>query len=101
MCICINLFTEYAVYDSPAEYYRRTLAIPLLDCIISELDSRFSYLSRTASNILYLVLRWPGRSQNKAVDIEHCAVDIKHCAVDIELCALDIEHCALDIEQLT
>ena len=44
MCICINIFTEYAVYDyyrenrknhtadSPAEYYRRTLAIPLLDC---------------------------------------------------------------------
>ena len=48
MFICINIFTEYAVYDyyrenhpadSPAEYYRRTFAIPLLDCIISELDS--------------------------------------------------------------
>ena len=46
-------------------------------------------------------IRWPGRSRNKAVDIEHCAVDIEHCAVDIEHCALDIEHCALDIEQLT
>ena len=47
------------------------------------------------------LVRWPGRSRNKAVDIEHCAVDIEHCAVDIEHCALDIEHCALDIEQLT
>ena len=36
MCICISIFTEYAVHDyyrenhpadSPAEYYRRTLAI--------------------------------------------------------------------------
>ena len=41
--------------DSPAEYYRGTLAIPLLDCIISELDSRFSSLSRSASKVLYLV----------------------------------------------
>ena len=54
MCTCVNIFTDYAVYDyyrenhpadSPAEYYRRTLAIPSLDCIISELDSRFSSLS--------------------------------------------------------
>ena len=29
-------------------------------------------------------LRWPGRSRNKAVDIEHWAVDIEHCAVEIE-----------------
>ena len=71
--MCINIFTEYAVYDyyrknhpadSPAEYYRRTLAIPLLDCIISELDSRFSSLSRTASKALYLV-------PTIAVDGEH------------------------------
>ena len=46
-------------------------------------------------NISWTV-RWPGRSRNKAVDIEHCAVDIV-----IEHCAVDIEHCALDIEQLT
>ena len=30
------------------------------------------------------VVRWPGRSRNKADDIEHCAVDIEHCAIDIE-----------------
>ena len=41
--------------DNPQEYYRRTLAIPLLDCIISELDSRFSSLSRSASKVLQLV----------------------------------------------
>ena len=55
----------------------------------------------STSSCWYRFLRWPGRSRNKAVDIEHCAVDIEHCAVDIEHCALDIEHCALDIEQLT
>ena len=44
--------------DNPQEYYRRTLAIPsvrLHDCIISELDSRFSSLSRSPSKVLQLV----------------------------------------------
>ena len=65
MCICINIFTEYAVYDyyrekSPSRRSSRILPQDscysfAIDCIISELDSRFSSLSRTASKVLYLV----------------------------------------------
>lgn len=39
---------------NPEEYYRRSIAIPLLDCIICELDSRFSSLAKTASKLLFL-----------------------------------------------
>ena len=35
--------------DTIQEYYRRTLAIPLLDCITSELDTRFSAICNKAS----------------------------------------------------
>ena len=41
--------------DTIQEYNRRTLAIPLLDCITSELDTRFSALCNKASKILFLV----------------------------------------------
>ena len=69
---------------------------PSVLCLSCGYDLTNLPLGRRSLNV-----RWPGRSRNKAIDIEHCAVDIEHCAVDIEHCALDIEHCALDIEQLT
>lgn len=41
--------------DNPEEYYRRTLAIPLLDNIMTELNTRFTNLSLRASKLLFLV----------------------------------------------
>lgn len=41
--------------DTPEEYYRRTVAIPLLDCIISEMDTRFNKLSQRAVKLLMFV----------------------------------------------
>ena len=56
LCICLFIFNrDNYPAENPLEYYRRTLAIPFLDCIISELDFRFTELSRTASNLLHLV----------------------------------------------
>ena len=31
----------------------------------------------STANLKIALLRWPGRSRNKADDIEHCAVDIE------------------------
>ena len=39
----------------PEEYFRRTLAIPLLDTIIMEMETRFNDLSEKASKLLFLV----------------------------------------------
>ena len=39
----------------PEEYFRRTLAIPLLDPIIMEMGTRFNDLSEKASKLLFLV----------------------------------------------
>ena len=68
----------------------------IYDCMQMENSARVDLYTSQSSTLRSTLaeLRWPGRSRNKAVDIEHCAVDIEHCAVDIE-------HCALDIEQLT
>ena len=41
--------------DNIQEYYRRTVAIPLLDCITSELETRFSAICYKASKLLFLV----------------------------------------------
>lgn len=41
--------------NTPKEYYRRTITIPLLDNIISEITSRFSKHQQTAVNGLLLV----------------------------------------------
>ncbi|KAL5497565.1 hypothetical protein EMCRGX_G014061 [Ephydatia muelleri] len=51
----MQMYRDNYPAENPLEYYRRTLAIPFLDCIISELDFRFTELSRTASNLLHLV----------------------------------------------
>ena len=41
--------------DNIQEYYRRTMAIPLFDCITSELETRFSAICNKASKLLFLV----------------------------------------------
>ena len=41
--------------DKIQEYYRRTVAIPLLDCITSELETRFFAICNKASKLLFLV----------------------------------------------
>ena len=41
--------------DNIEEYFRKNLGIPLLDGIISQLEERFSDVSRRASKLLYLV----------------------------------------------
>lgn len=41
--------------SSPSEYYRRTISIPLLDHLISEIDTRFSKHQQTAIQGLDLV----------------------------------------------
>lgn len=41
--------------NSAEEYYRRAIAIPLLDHFIAEVKFRFNKLSKTASNVLLLV----------------------------------------------
>ena len=40
---------------NPKEYYKRVIAIPILDTLISEMKFRFNKFSITASNVLYLV----------------------------------------------
>ena len=40
---------------SPSEYYRRTITIPILDHLLTELERRFSTLQKTALQGLYLV----------------------------------------------
>ena len=56
--------------DNPQVYYRRNLAIPLLDCTISELDSRFLSLSRTASKVLQLVpTKIPDGEEHDLIDL--------------------------------
>ena len=37
------------------EYYKRVVAIPILDTLISEMKIRFNKFSITASKVLYLV----------------------------------------------
>ena len=39
---------------TPNNYYRRALAIPLLDTLVTELDFRFNKVSICASTLLYL-----------------------------------------------
>lgn len=41
--------------DSPSEYYRRSISIPLVDHLISELDGRFSSHHQKALQGMYLV----------------------------------------------
>jgi len=41
--------------NTPEEYYRRTVAIPVLDCIIGEMETRFNKLSQRAVKLLLLV----------------------------------------------
>ena len=41
--------------DSPETYYRRVLAIPFIDKLISELELRFTKLSHPVSRVLFLV----------------------------------------------
>ena len=40
---------------NPKEYYKRVIAIPILDTLISEMKFRFNKFSITASKVLYLV----------------------------------------------
>ena len=51
------MYLSFYFQHYPLEYYIycRTLAIPFLDCIISELNFRFTELSRKVSNLLHLV----------------------------------------------
>ena len=42
--------------NDPCEYYKRNVAIPLLDHIISELEQQFSNPSTLATSLLWLVL---------------------------------------------
>ena len=55
----LSFYFQHYPAENPLEYYIycRTLAIPFLDCIISELNFRFTCteLSRTVSNLLHLV----------------------------------------------
>ena len=48
-------YSDNTPADTIQEYYRRTLAIPLLDCITSELDTRFSAICNKVSKVLFLV----------------------------------------------
>ena len=41
--------------SNPSEYYRRTITIPVLDHLLSEIDRRFSVHQKTALKGLYLV----------------------------------------------
>jgi len=50
-----QFFRANAPSDSPLEYYKRNVAIPLLDHIINELDTQFSLLAKISCDILYLV----------------------------------------------
>ena len=43
---------------TPNDYYRRALAIPLLDTLITELDFWFNKVSICASKLLYLFLQF-------------------------------------------
>ena len=43
---------------TPNNYYRRTLAIPLLDTLVTELDFWFNKVFICASTLLYLFLQF-------------------------------------------
>ena len=43
---------------TPNDYYRRALAIPLLDTLMTELDFWFNEVSICASKLLYLFLQF-------------------------------------------
>ena len=41
--------------NTPEEYYRRVLAIPVLDTFIAEMEFRFNELNQRASTLLTLI----------------------------------------------
>ena len=41
--------------NTPEEYYRRVLAIPVLDTFIAEMEFRFNELNQRASTLLALI----------------------------------------------
>ena len=41
--------------NTPEEYYRRVLAIPILDTFIAEMEFRFNELNQRASTVLTLI----------------------------------------------
>ena len=77
-------------YDTPEEYYRRTIAIPLLDSLLSELDTRFSALSQRATKLLFLVptvMCSPSYRDEKIFDVVEMYKDdlLNPDIVDLEL----------------
>ena len=41
--------------NTPQEYYRRVLAVPVLDTFIAEMEYRFNELNQRASTLLTLI----------------------------------------------
>ena len=50
-----QMYRDNIEASNPKEYYKRVIAIPILDTLISEMKFRFNKFSITASNVLYLV----------------------------------------------
>ena len=67
---CLSLFhaknniISYNVTSSPIDRYKKTVAIPLLDSLIIQMQGRFSDEHRHASHLLYVV---PSIIVNKAL----------------------------------
>ena len=59
-----NNIISYNVSSSPIDRYKKTVAIPLLDSLIIQMQGRFSDEHRHASHLLYVV---PSIIVNKAL----------------------------------
>ena len=70
---CLSLFhtktniTSYNISSSPIDYYKKTVAIPLLDTLIIQMQDRFSDEDRHAHHLLFLV---PSIMVNKALQLD-------------------------------
>lgn len=76
--------------DNPEQYYRRTVAIPLLDTINYELDTRFNELSTTASRLLCLIPSILCSDIDYSDDLEKCLDLYKKDLVDCDLVTMEI-----------
>ena len=71
--LCLSLFhtknniTSYNISSSPIDYYKKTVAILLLDTLIIQMQDRFSDEDRNARHLLCLV---PSIIVNKALQLD-------------------------------
>ena len=83
---CLSLFhtknniTSYKISSSLIDYYKKTVAIPLLDSLFIQMQDRFSDEDRRARHLLCLV---PSIIVNKALQLDDEVEGMLFCKKDI------------------